>query len=153
VATVGDHFTWRQGIRKLRVKSAGICFVGEINPPLGKKRTASWLSFCSNRIWLNVLLWLLLGGVGRGGFGCGVGVFLGEAFDAARSVQELLFAGEERVAIGADFDAQHCAFDRRARGEIVSTGTVNRNRVIVRVNTGFHESPFWSRPVCAACCD
>jgi hypothetical protein len=50
-----------------------------------------------------------------------------------------LFAGEERVAIGADFDAQHCAFDRRARGEIVSTGTVNGNGVIVRVNTGFHQ--------------
>jgi hypothetical protein len=30
---------------------------------------------------------------------------------------------------------------------------VNGNGVIVRVNTGFHESPFWSRPVCAACCD
>jgi len=25
VATVGNHFTWRQGIRKLRVKSAGTC--------------------------------------------------------------------------------------------------------------------------------
>ena len=77
------------------------------------------------------------------GLGSGVGVFLGEAFDAACGVQQLLFAGEERVAIGADFDAQHCAFDRRARGEIVSTGTVNGNGVIVRVNTGFHESPFW----------
>src|SRR5260370_6202242 len=90
-------------------------------------------------MWLNVLLRLLLGGVGCGGFGCGVGVFLGEAFDAARSVEELLFAGEKRVAIGADFDAQHRAFDRRARGEIVSTGTVNGNGVIVRVNTGFHQ--------------
>ena len=160
MATVGDHFTWRQGIRKLRVKSAGICVLLARYSAARKKQDSQVavllkIDFITkpNRIWLNALLRLLLGGVGCGGFRCGVGVFLGEAFDAACSVQELLFAGEERVAIGADFDAQHCAFDRRARGEIVSTGTVNRNRVIVRVNTGFHESPFCSRPVCAACCD
>jgi hypothetical protein len=39
VATVGDHFTWRQGIRKLRVKGAGICvLLEELNPPARKKK-------------------------------------------------------------------------------------------------------------------
>src|SRR5271169_2396374 len=49
---------------------------------------------------------LLFCGSGFGGFdfGGGVGVFFGEAFDAAGGINQLLFAGEERVAIGADFD-------------------------------------------------
>ena len=46
------------------------------------------------------------------------------------------------MAIGADFDAQHIAFDRRARGETVPTGTVDGNGVIIGMNTGLHESPF-----------
>ena len=74
-------------------------------------------------------------------FGCGVGVFLGEAFDAARGVDEFLLAGEEWMAVRADFDAQHVAFDGRARGKRVSAGAVNRNRVIIGVNTGFHDAP------------
>jgi len=32
-----------------------------------------------------------------------------KAFDAASGVEQLLLAGEERVAIGANFDAQHIA--------------------------------------------
>jgi len=77
-----------------------------------------------------------------GGFGGGVGVLLGEAFDASSGIHELLLAGEERVAIGANFDAQHVALDGGASGESVPTGTVDGNGVIVGVNTGFHESPF-----------
>ncbi len=52
---------------------------------------------------------LLLGGAGFGG---GVGVLLGETLDAAGGVDEFLFAGEERVAIGADFHAKHVALNR-----------------------------------------
>ena len=51
---------------------------------------------------------LLLGGFDFGG---GVGVFLGEAFDAACGVNELLLAGEKGVAARADFDIQLVALD------------------------------------------
>jgi hypothetical protein len=87
---------------------------------------------------------LLFCGGGFGGFDfcSGVGVFLGEAFDAARSVNQLLFAGEERVAIGADFDFEHVAFDGRACGEIVAASAMHGDGVIVGMNTGFHEAPF-----------
>jgi hypothetical protein len=46
------------------------------------------------------------------------------------------------VAIGANFDAQHIAFDRRARGKSVPACAMYRNGVIVGMNTGLHESPF-----------
>ena len=87
---------------------------------------------------------LLLGGCGFASFdfGGGVGVFLGEAFNAAGGVDELLFAGEERMAIGADFDVQHVALDGRTGSEIVAAGAVHRDGVIVGVDTGFHETPF-----------
>lgn len=75
-------------------------------------------------------------------FGGGIGVFLGEAFDAAGGVDELLLAGEERVAIGADFDVEAVAFDGRASLEIIAAGAVYRHGMIVGVNTGFHEAPF-----------
>src|SRR5580700_8869452 len=50
---------------------------------------------------------LLCGGLSAGGFGfAGVGFveFAAEALDAAGGVDQLLLAGEERVAGGADFD-------------------------------------------------
>ena len=75
-------------------------------------------------------------------FGGGVGILFGEAFDAACGVNQLLFAGEEGVAIGADFDFEHVALDGRAGGEIVAAGAVNGDGVIVGMNTGFHEAPF-----------
>lgn len=87
---------------------------------------------------------LLFGGGGFAGFdfGGGVGVFLGEAFDAAGGVNELLFAGEEGVAVRADFDVQLVALDGRASREIMAAGAVHRYGVIVGVNTGFHDAPF-----------
>jgi len=77
----------------------------------------------------------------RGALGRGVGVFLGEALDAAGSIQELLLAGKERMAAGADFDVQPVAFDGRARLKIAAAGAVNGYRMVVGMNTGFHESP------------
>jgi hypothetical protein len=86
-----------------------------------------------------------------GGRFCGcVGVFLGETLYAACGVYQFLLAGEERVAIWANFDAQHIAFDCGARGESVPAGAMHSNSVIVRVNTGLHRISILSRPVCAA---
>ena len=82
---------------------------------------------------------LLLGG---GRFGRGVGVFLLETLDAAGGVHEFLLAGEEGMAARTDFDAQHIAPDGRARLEGVAAGAVHRHRMIIGVNTGFHEAPF-----------
>jgi len=73
-----------------------------------------------------------------GDFGCGVGVLLGEAFYAAGGIDQLLFAGEKRVAIGTDFNVELVALHRRSRGEIVAAGAVDRDGVIVGVDTGFH---------------
>jgi len=83
---------------------------------------------------------LFLGGVRFGG---GVGVFFLEALDATGGVHKFLFAGEEGMAIGADFDAQHLALDGRARLESVAAGAMHRHWMIVGVNTGFHEAPFY----------
>src|SRR6266404_840937 len=82
---------------------------------------------------------LLLGG---GGFGGGVGVLLGEALDATGGVNQLLLAGEEGMAVRADFHAQHVALDGRASLKRVAASAVHRNGMIVGVNTGFHEAPF-----------
>ncbi|SRR6266481_5605103 len=51
---------------------------------------------------------LLFGG---GGFGSGVGVLFGETLDAASGVNQLLLAGEEGMAVRANFHAQHVALD------------------------------------------
>src|SRR5579863_7192778 len=71
----------------------------------------------------------------------GVGIFLSEALDATSGVDQLLLAGEERVAVGADFDFKSVALDGGTGGEIVAAGAVHRDGVIVGVNTGFHEAP------------
>ncbi len=75
-------------------------------------------------------------------FGGGVGVLLGEALDAAGGVHEFLLAGEEGVAIRADFDAQHVALDGRARLERMATGAVHGHGMIIGMNTGFHGAAF-----------
>ena len=80
---------------------------------------------------------LLLAGSGRN-----VRVFLVESFHAARGVHEFLLTSKERVAAGADFHAQHLAFNGRAGLESMPAGTVYGHRMIIGVNTGFHESPF-----------
>src|SRR5215472_14880043 len=82
---------------------------------------------------------LLLGGFSLGG--C-VGILLLEALDAAGGVHELLLAGEERMAVRANFHAHHVALDSRARLECVAAGAMHGYVVIVGVNTGFHGFPF-----------
>ncbi len=62
--------------------------------------------------------------------------FLLEAFYAACRIDELLLAGEERVAIRAYFDAKRFARDRRARFKLVSTArAVNGDRVVIRMDS------------------
>ena len=68
-------------------------------------------------------------------------VFPSELFYSPGGVDKFLFAGKERVAIGADFDAHHVALDGRAGFEGVAAGAVHSDGVIVGVNTGFHGSP------------
>jgi len=71
-------------------------------------------------------------------FGSGVGVLFGEAFYTASGVDQLLFAREKGVAVGADFDFERVALDGGTRGEVVPAGAMNVYRVIVRMNSGFH---------------
>jgi len=94
------------------------------------------------------VLYLLFGccgvGLGLGGgfvLGRSSGVLLGEALDASSGVDEFLLAGEEGMAIGADFDAQHVALHGRTSLEGVAAGAMHGDGVIVGVNTGFHEAP------------
>ena len=65
----------------------------------GKGQPRSGCPFHENTNAMKAGLQLLLCGGGCGSFGSGVCVFLGETLDAARGVQELLLASEERVAI------------------------------------------------------
>jgi hypothetical protein len=81
---------------------------------------------------------LLLGGCGLRG---GIGVLLGEALDAAGGIDEFLLTGEEWMAVGTDFDVQPVAFDGGAGLEVVPAGTVDGDGMIVRMNTGLHDSP------------
>src|SRR5579859_914999 len=80
--------------------------------------------------------------LGSAGFGSGVGVFFGEALNAAGGVHQLLLASEEGVAIRADFHAQHVALYGRARLKRVAAGAVHRHGVIIGMNTGFHGAAF-----------
>ena len=72
-----------------------------------------------------------------------VRVLLLKALHAARSVYKLLFAGEKWVAVRADFDTQHVAFNGRACWKSVAASTVHGHSVIIGVNSGFHDSPFY----------
>lgn len=77
------------------------------------------------------------GGLLRGGgwlrFGFGFGVLAAEALDAARGVDQLLLAGEKRVAVGADFGVD-VAFVGGAGGEVVAAGADDANLVVIGVN-------------------
>src|ERR1700731_161076 len=103
-----------------------------------------WICRTEKRQQAAALQNLLLGGFDFCGFdfGSSVGVLLGEALDAAGGVNQLLLAGEEGMAIRADFDVQLVALDGRTGREIVPAGAMHRYSVIVGMNTGFHGAPF-----------
>ena len=73
----------------------------------------------------------------RGGcwlrFGFGFGVLAAEALDATRGVDQLLFAGEERVTVRANFRVD-VAFVRGASSEVVAAGADDANLVVIGVN-------------------
>jgi len=69
--------------------------------------------------------------------GAGFLILLLKLIDAARGVNQLLAAGEERVAVGANFNAD-VALMRRARLKHVSTGADYIELVISGVNSSFH---------------
>src|ERR1700726_2757731 len=89
-------------------------------------------------VWRGLLL-LVLVGVFNGLLSLGSFlVFLCETLNAARRIHQFLLSGEERMAVGADFDAQQRALDCGAGGECVPACAVHCYRMIVRVNIGFH---------------
>jgi hypothetical protein len=69
---------------------------------------------------------------------CDIAVFLPEAFDAARSVDDLLFAGVERVAGGAHFDVQFGLVEGRTGDERIAAGAGDGNVLVLGVNVRFH---------------
>jgi hypothetical protein len=79
---------------------------------------------------MKLICWRLLRGW-RGLFG----VLATEALDAARGVYQALLAREERVAVGADFQADP-AFVGRAGLEGVSARAVDLDGSVCGVNSG-----------------
>jgi hypothetical protein len=76
-------------------------------------------------------------------FGClsclrGFFVLTLEAFHAARRIDELLFARKKRVAARADLDAHEIGFISRARLEVMTARALDRNFMVIGVDTGFH---------------
>ena len=57
-----------------------------------------------------------------------VGVFLLEPLDAAGRIDQLLLAGEERMAIRANFNADQLALEGRARFKHVAAGAMHLSR-------------------------
>jgi hypothetical protein len=64
-------------------------------------------------------------------------ITLVEAIDASRGIDQLLFAGEERVASRTNFDVQ-IAFLRRASLESLAASAANGNFDVFWVNSWFH---------------
>jgi len=90
---------------------------------------------------------LLCGGLcgfgGSGGFGLAgvaLGVLAAEALDATGGVHELLFAGEEGVAGGADFDAD-VALVGGTGHKCVAAGAVHAGFVVSRMDGWLHGTP------------
>jgi DNA replication protein DnaC len=70
----------------------------------------------------------------------GGGIFPAEALDAACRIHQLLLAGKERVAVGADFQMQLLALVGGAGVKAVATGALHFNFVVAGV-----DSLFWHR--------
>src|SRR5579871_1629519 len=83
--------------------------------------------------------WVILRGDGLLAFfgGAGLLIFLLELIHAPGGVDQLLAAGKERVAVGADFNA-NVALVRGTRLEHVAAGADYIELVISGVNTSFH---------------
>src|SRR5699024_11022656 len=64
-----------------------------------------------------------------------------EASDAAAGVQDLLLAGVERVALGADLGADGTVALGAAGGERVTAGAGHRGLAVSGVDISLHDSP------------
>ena len=85
----------------------------------------------------------LLGGGCFGGFGLagvGLGILAAEALDAAGGVDQLLLAGKEGVAGGADFHAD-VALVGGTGHKGVAAGTVHAGFVVSRMDGWLHGTP------------
>ena len=67
-----------------------------------------------------------------------IGVLLLEPLHPACRIDQLLLAGEEWMAVRADFDAYHVAFNRRARVKRVAAGAMHLDCMIIGMNSFFH---------------
>jgi hypothetical protein len=82
------------------------------------------------------VIWLML--CGSCAFGSGfLAIALVEAIDASGGVDQLLLAGKERVASGADFDVQVALFGR-ARLERLAASAGNCDIDVFWMNSWFH---------------
>ena len=90
----------------------------------------------ANAVCAKALIESLLCGCCRFGSGF-LSIALVEAIDASRGIDQLLFAGEERVACRTDFDVQ-IAFLGRASFERLATSATNGNFDVFWVNSWFH---------------
>ena len=73
----------------------------------------------------------------RSGLGFALAVSLVEALDSTTGVDQLLLAGEERMALVAQFDVE-VATTGRAGLERVSTGTLDCGERVTGVDVSFH---------------
>ena len=80
----------------------------------------------------------------RGFGGCFLAIALVEAIDASRGIDQLLFAGEERVTRRANFDVQVALFSG-ARLERLAAGAGNSYIDVFWVNSWFHLVTFYRR--------
>jgi hypothetical protein len=66
-----------------------------------------------------------------------------EALNAAGGIHQLLLAGKERMAVGANFQMQLLAFVGGAGGKAVAAGAQHFNLVVAGVDSLFwHSQPF-----------
>ena len=92
-------------------------------------------------------IWLMLWrGCAFGGWF--LAVALVEAIDTSCGIDQLLFAGKERVASGADFDVQVALF-RRARLERLAARAGNCDIDVFWMNSWFHLITLCRRPPAA----
>jgi hypothetical protein len=69
---------------------------------------------------------------------CAGGVFAAELLDAAGSVHDLLGAGVEGVALGADFDVQGRFADGGTGCKFVAAAACHGDFIVFRVDCGSH---------------
>src|SRR5580704_12219022 len=78
-----------------------------------------------------------------------ISVLLRKSLHAAGGIHQLLLAGEERMAVRANFHADHLTLECGARVKLVAAGAMHLNNVIIGMDSFFHGAPR-GEPVCAS---